>query len=138
MATNDMESPMASATGPHFRSDAAAPRTIGRMGSTQGDNTDSMPAASASARLASVIGPGSSQHFVQQSGNRCAVGVSDRSALLGRALEGDQRGLHPRPETPDQILLAVEIDREIGEILELGIGHQLGKDRLLRLASRAP
>src|SRR5260370_823039 len=104
MATNDMESPMASATGPHFRSDAAAPRTIGRMGSTQGDNTDSMPAASASARLASVIGPGSSQDFVQQSGDRLTVGVSDRSALLGRAFEGDQRRLPPGAETPYQIL----------------------------------
>src|SRR5262245_14437968 len=117
MATNETESPIASATGPHFRSDAAAPRTIGRIGSTQGDNTDRMPAASASARLASVIGPASSQDFVEQSGDRLTVGVSDRSALLGHAFEGDQRGLHPGAETPDQILLAVEIDREIEEIL---------------------
>src|SRR5215470_6109767 len=138
MATNDTESPMASATGPHLRSDAAAPRTIGRMGSTQGDNIDSMPATSASTRLPSVMGRGSSQDFVEQSGDRCAVGVSDRSALLGRALEGDQCGLHPGSETPDQILLTVEIDREIVEILELGIGHQLREDRLLRLADRAP
>src|SRR5258706_5248828 len=129
MATNDMESRMASATGPDFRSDAAAPRTIGRMGSTQGDNTDSMPAASASTRLASVIDLSPSQDLVEQSGNRCAVGVSDRSSLLGRAFEGDQRGLHPGSETPDQILLAVEIDREIDEILEPGIGHQFGEDR---------
>src|SRR5262249_21892491 len=138
MATNDKESPMASATGPHFRSDAAAPRTIGRMGSTQGDNTDSMPATSASTRLASVMCPGSLQDLVQQRGNRLTVGVSDRSTLLGRAFEGDQRGLHPRTETPDQILLAVEIDGEIEEILESGIGHQLSEDRRLRPADRAP
>src|SRR6266852_734883 len=138
MATNETESPIASAAGPHFRSDAAAPRTIGRMGSTQGDNTDSMPATSASTRLPSVIRPGSSQHLVQQSGNRLTVGVSDRSALLGRAFEGDQRGLFLCSETPNQILLAVEIDREINEILELGVGHQLGEDRRLCLADRAP
>src|SRR2546427_7567367 len=124
MATNDMESPMASATGPHFRSDAAAPRTIGRIGSTQGDNTDSMPATSASTRLPRVMCPGPLQDLVQQSGNRLTIGVSDRAALLGRALEGDQRGLHPGAETPDQILLAVEIDDEINEILEPGIGRQ--------------
>src|SRR6266478_3440855 len=133
-----MDSPMASAAGPHFRSDAAAPRTIGRMGSTQGDNTDSMPATSASTRLPSVIGLSPSQDLVQQSGDRLTVGVSDRSALLGRAFEGDQCGLHPGAETPDQILLAVEIDREINQILEFGIGHQLGEDRRLCLASRAP
>jgi hypothetical protein len=56
MATNDMESPIASATGAHLRSDAAAPRTIGRMGSTQGDNTVSIPAAIASTGLPSVMG----------------------------------------------------------------------------------
>src|SRR5712671_935373 len=138
MATNDTDSPMASATGPHFRSDAAAPRTIGRMGSTQGDNTDSMPATSASTRLPSVIGLSPSQDLVQQSGNRCAVGVSDRSALLGRAFEGDECGLHPGSETANQILLTVEIDREIDKILEPGVGHQRGEDRLLRLADRAP
>src|SRR5260370_12954810 len=135
MATNDMESPMGSAPGPHFRSDAAAPRTIGRMGSTQGDNTDSMPAASARARLASVIGPRSSQDLVEQSGDRLTVGVSDRSTLLGRAFEGDQRGLHPGAETPDQILLAVEIDREIGEILEPRIAHHIGEYRGLCTAT---
>src|SRR6266852_1298704 len=138
MATNETESPIESAAGPHFRSDAAAPRTIGRMGSTQGDNTDSMPAASASTRLPSVIHPGSSQHLVQQCGNRLAVGVSDRSALLGRALERDQRGLLLCSEPTNQILLAVEIDRKINQILELGIGHQLGEDRRLRLADRTP
>src|SRR5260370_17062490 len=113
MATNDMESPMASATGPHFRSDAAAPRTIGRMGSTQGDNTDSMPAASARARLASVIGPRSSQDLVEQSGDRLTVGVSGRSTSLGRAFEGDQRGLRPGAETPDQPLLPIETTLQI-------------------------
>src|ERR1700730_4492305 len=92
MATNDTESPVASATGPHFRSDAAAPRTIGRIGSTQGDNTDSMPATSASTRLPRVIRSGPSQDLVQQRCNRIAVRVSDRSALFGRALEGDQCG----------------------------------------------
>src|SRR5215470_13090571 len=138
MATNDMESPIASATGPHFRSDAAAPRTMGRIGSTHGDNTDSMPATSASTRLPRVIDSSSSQDLVQQSRNRLSVGVAGRSALLGRALEGDQRGLHPGSEPPDQILLAVEIDGEIEEILEPGIGRQLGEDRRLRLADRAP
>src|SRR5260370_17693879 len=100
MATNDMESPMASATGPHFRSDAAAPRTIGRMGSTQGDNTDSMPAASARARLASVIGPRSSQDLVEQSGDRLTVGCSDRSTLFGPAFDADHRDLNPPAAPP--------------------------------------
>src|SRR5262249_2790542 len=134
MATNEMESPIASATGPDFRSDEAAPRTIGRMGSTHGDNTDSMPAANASTRLPNVMWPGSSQDLVQQSSNRLAAGVSNRSALLGCAFEGDQCGLHPGSEAPNQILLAVEVDREINQVFELGIGHQLGKDRLLRFA----
>ena len=44
IATNDSESPAASATGPHFCFAAAAPSTIGRSGSTQGESTESTPA----------------------------------------------------------------------------------------------
>src|SRR6516162_2555627 len=45
--TKDKARPAASAAGPYLRSDAAAPRTIGRIGKTQGDRTVSTPATNA-------------------------------------------------------------------------------------------
>src|SRR6516162_979001 len=137
MATNEVVSPMASATGPSFCSVAAAPCEIGRIGRTHGARIDSIPAAKASTRLPIAIGE-RSQYLVQEGGDRAAVGVADRAALLLVALERDQRRLHARAEATDEVLLAVEVDREIEEILELGIGHQLGEDRRLRLADRTP
>ena len=73
MATNDTESPMASATGPHFCSDAAVPSTMGRIGNTQGESIESVPATKASTRLPSIIGPGPSQDLAQQCGNGIAI-----------------------------------------------------------------
>jgi hypothetical protein len=55
-ATKDIQSPAASAAGPHFCCDAAAPRTIGSSGSTQGDRIDSTPATNDSATPPAVIG----------------------------------------------------------------------------------
>src|SRR5262249_48671351 len=47
--TKERARPAASAAGPYLRSDAAAPRTIGRIGKTQGDRTVSTPARNAKA-----------------------------------------------------------------------------------------
>src|SRR5215470_18036793 len=138
MATKETASPIARATGPSLCADAAVPSTIGTSGRTQGERIDSTPATNARPRLATVIGKDRSQHLVQQRGDGRAVGVADRTPLLILALEGDQRRLHPDAEALHQILLAVEIDHEIGKLLEFRIGHQLAQDRLLRLTSRTP
>src|SRR5262249_36473030 len=45
--TKERARPAASAAGPYLRSDAAAPRTIGRIGKTQGDRTVNTPATNA-------------------------------------------------------------------------------------------
>ena len=47
IATKEMASPIASATGPNLCSAAAVPSTIGTSGSTQGDRMDSAPAMKA-------------------------------------------------------------------------------------------
>src|SRR5258708_34966753 len=56
MTTKDTANPAARTTGPNFRSEAAAPRTMGSIGSTHGDRIDSMPAMKDSARVPVVIG----------------------------------------------------------------------------------
>src|SRR5437763_10076648 len=49
MATKETARPAASAAGPQRCFDAAAPSTIGRIGSTQGDKIDRTPATNARA-----------------------------------------------------------------------------------------
>jgi hypothetical protein len=66
-----------------------------------------------------------------------SVSPTEASDLMF-ALERDQRRLHLRAEEVHRVLLAIEIDDKIDEILELGLGHELAQDRLLRLAGRAP
>src|SRR4029077_20262908 len=136
MATNETERPMASTAGPQRCSEAAAPSTTGRMGSTQGDKTESTPAINASASAPAVMA--GSQCLVQQRGDRGAFGIAGRAAGFGFTLEGDQRGLHARAEIFHRILLAVEVDDEVDQVLELGLGRELAQDRLLRLAGRTP
>src|SRR3974390_1726904 len=103
ITTNDSESPAASATGPHFCFAAAAPSTIGISGRTQGESTESTPATND--RTRPVIAGTYSQSHVEEVGNRGAVGVADRAALLLAADEGDQRRLLLRPEAADEVLL---------------------------------
>src|SRR6476646_11746628 len=136
MATNEIERPMASTAGPQRCSEAAAPSTTGRMGSTQGDRIESTPAINASASAPAVMA--GSQCLVQQRGDRGAFGIAGRAAGFGFTLEGDQRGLRARAEIFHRILLAVEVDDEVDQVLELGLGRELAQDRLLRLAGRTP
>src|SRR5262249_46053189 len=136
IATKDTASPAASAAGPRRCSEAAAPSTTGKIGSTQGERIESVPATNA--RASGPSGMDRSEGLVQQAGNRRAVGGADGAARLGRALERDQRRLHPRPEGLDRVLLAVEVDDEVDEILEFRLRHQIAQDRLLRFAGRTP
>src|SRR6185369_14235148 len=136
MATNEIARPTASTAGPQRCSEAAAPSTTGRIGSTQGESIESRPATNASASAPAVIA--CSQRLVQQRRDRGTLGIAGRTAGFGLALEGDQRRLHARPEIFHRVLLAVEVDDEIDEILELGLGHELAQDRFLRLAGWAP
>src|ERR1700758_2367174 len=79
-----------------------------------------------------------SERLVQQRGNGGAIGVADRTAGFTLALESDQRRLHAGVEGFHGILLAVEIDDEVDEVFELGVGHQLAQDRSLLGADRTP
>src|SRR5271155_1118525 len=97
-----------------------------------------MPAMNASSRLPMVIHRNRSEQFVDQGEDRRAVGVANRSPRLLVALEGDQGRLGSRAEAADEVLLAVEIDDEIDEILELRIGAEFAQDRSLRFAGRTP
>jgi hypothetical protein len=53
--TNEIARPAARATGPYLRSDAAVPRTRGRMGRTQGDRLVNTPATNARATAPTLI-----------------------------------------------------------------------------------
>lgn len=53
--TNEIDSPAASAAGPNLCFDAAAPTTIGSMGSTHGESTDNTPAMKARTKLPVTI-----------------------------------------------------------------------------------
>src|SRR5436853_7542171 len=96
MATNEIARPMARTAGPQRCSDDAAPKTTGRIGSTQGDKIESRPAMNASASAPAVIAR--SQGLVQQRRDRGTLGIADRAAGFGVALEGDQPRLHARAD----------------------------------------
>src|SRR5271169_2848874 len=97
-----------------------------------------MPAMNASSRLPMVIHRNRSERFVDQGEDRRAVGVANRSPRFLVALEGDQGRLRTCAEAADEVLLAVKIDDEIDEILELRVGSEFAQDRSLSLAGRAP
>src|SRR6516165_8212943 len=136
MTTKETERPAASATGPKRCSDAAAPSTMGRIGSTHGERMDKTPATKARGTAPAVMT--SSERLVEERRDRGTVGVAHRAAGFLRALEGNQGRLRAYAEGLHGVLLAIEIDHEIHEILELWRGHQLAQDRVLRLAGRTP
>src|SRR5262249_57756481 len=78
IATKDTASPAASAAGPRRCSEAAAPSTTGKIGSTQGERIESVPVTNA--RASGPSGMDRSEGLVQQAGNRRAGGVADRAA----------------------------------------------------------
>src|SRR5204862_7765252 len=122
MATNEAARPAASAAGPYLRSDAAAPRTIGRIGSTQGDSVVNRPAINAPAtEPMPMIKRQRLERLVQQRRNRRPIGVADGASGFTLALECDQGRLHAYVESLHGILLAVEIDDEKDKVLELRI-----------------
>src|SRR6516165_12678982 len=95
IVTKETAKPIASTTGPQRCSDAAAPSTIGRIGSTQGDKIDRTPATNARASAPNAIGR--SERFIQERGNRGALSFANGPAGF-RALECDQRRLHSGAE----------------------------------------
>src|SRR3974377_1293886 len=97
-AANEMESPAASATRPACGSVSAAPRTMGSIGKTHGESTESTPAVKARAKEPINNTIGRSQCLIQQSGDRRAVCVANGSAFFLVTLEHDKRGLQPPPE----------------------------------------
>src|ERR1700733_167849 len=136
MTTKETERPAASAAGPKRCSDAAAPSTMGRIGSTHGERMDSTPATKARGTAPAVMA--GLEGLVEQRRDRGAVGVAHRAAGFLVALERNQRRLRAHAEGLHGVLLAIEIDHEIHEILEFRRGHQLAQDRVLRLAGRTP
>ena len=111
MATKEIATPSANSAGPNLCRDAAAPRTSGSNGNTQGERIDKIPARNASPMAPMLIFP-ASQGFIEQGGDRRGVGVADGAARLGRALEDDQCALHRRLELAHYVLLIVEIHAE--------------------------
>src|SRR5262249_49565658 len=79
-----------------------------------------------------------SERFVQQRGNGGPIGVADRTAGFMLALERDQGRLHAYAESPHGVFLAVEIDNEENEVLELGIRRELAQNWFLLGADRTP
>src|SRR6516165_10731944 len=107
--TNEIDRPAARAAGPSLCFDAAAPRTIGRIGRTHGDRTDTTPAMKARTMAPVAMSKQSSKGFVQQCLDTGAVGIPDRPAFLIVAFEYHQGLLHSRAEPLDKVLLAVEV-----------------------------
>src|SRR5271155_4642449 len=96
--TNESARPVARATGPHLCSEAAAPRTIGRIGRTQGDRIDNTPARKARTTLPIVTAEVRSKGLIQQHRYGFAVRIPDRSRFLLRALERNQSRLRADAE----------------------------------------
>jgi len=79
---------------------------------------------------------------------RTADAIADRSgpsvviafivAGFGCAFERDERRLCTHVEIFHRVLLAIEVNDEVNQVLELRISHELAQDRLLRFAGRAP
>src|SRR5271157_5456998 len=135
IAVKEIASPPASAAGASRCSDAADASTIGKSGSTQGESAVNAPATNERPRLAALIG---SKALGEQRFDGCLARVANRAANLAIALEHDQRALLLYAEHAQRIFLAIEIDHEDQEILELRLGNELVQDRRLRPASRAP
>src|ERR1700729_3493472 len=136
MTTKETERPAIVLAGPQRCSEAAAPSTMGRIGSTHGERMDSVPATKARGTAPAVMAE--LEGLVEQRRDRGAVGVAHRAAGFLIALERNQRRLRAHAEGLHGVLLAIEIDHEIHEILELRRGHQLAEDRVLGLAGRTP
>src|SRR6516162_1454649 len=136
IATKETARPAASAAGPQRCSDAAAPSTIGRIGSTQGDKIVRRPATNATIGAPNAISR--SERFVQESRNQGTLSITDGAAGFLRALESDQRRLHLGAEKSHRILLSIKVYHEINQVLELGLRHQFTQDWLLRLAGGTP
>src|SRR5690348_3123784 len=136
IATKETATPAASTAGPQRCSDAAAPSTIGSIGSTQGDKIDRIPATNARTNAPNAIGP--SERFVQERGNRGTLSITDGAGGFCRALERDQRRLHSSAEKSHRILLSIKVHHEINQVVELRLRHQFTQDWLLRLAGRTP
>src|SRR5271170_1851335 len=98
MTTNESARPVARATGPHLCSEAAAPRTIGRIGRTQGDRIDNTPARKARTTLPIVTAEVRSKGLIQQHRYGFAVRIPDRSRFLLPASERNQGGLRSSTE----------------------------------------
>src|SRR6516225_6187123 len=96
MTTKETERPAASATGPKRCSDAAAPSTMGRIGSTHGERMDKTPATKARRTAPAVMA--CSERLVEKRCDRGTVRVAHRAAGFFRALECDQR----RVRTPKE------------------------------------
>src|SRR5260370_29460262 len=135
--TKESESPDASASGPRRCSEAAAPSTTGKIGSTHGDKSERMRAINASNGLPMVM-VSRSDGLAEQRVDRRAIRVAYRSTFFLGSLERYQGRLHTGAETIDQILLAIEIDHEIDQVLEFRVRSQFAENGRLRLAGRAP
>src|SRR6516164_6538625 len=96
ITTKETERPAASATGPKRCSDAAAPSTMGRIGSTHGERMDKTPATKAREMAPAVMA--SSERLVEERRARGTVGVAHRAPGLLVALERDQGRLRAHAE----------------------------------------
>src|SRR5260370_16890410 len=110
---NESESPAASASGPYRCSEAAAPSTTGKIGSTHGDRIERVPAINASNGLPIVMGRLRSNRLADQREDRRAIRVAYRSTFFLGSLEHNQGRLHASAETIDQILLPLTTTHEI-------------------------
>src|SRR6516165_7001218 len=107
--TNEIDRPAARAAGPSLCFDAAAPRTIGRIGRTHGDRTDTTPAMKARTILPVAMLKRPSEALIQQCLDAGAVGIPDRPAFLLVAFEYHQGRLHSCVEPLDKVLLAIKV-----------------------------